>query len=66
MKIRIPLWINKETMSKYCLRSSKYYLVFRLEGRAAIYVSKRFEIGQWDFETSRNWCCVCFLDVDLG
>lgn len=59
-------WINKETRSTYCPRGSKYHLVFELEGRAAIYVSKRFEIGQWDFETSENWCRVCFPDVDLG
>jgi hypothetical protein len=38
-------WINKETKSIYCPRSSKYYLMFKPEGLAAIYFSKRFEIG---------------------
>ncbi len=39
-------WINKETKSTYCPRSSKYHLVFQREGKAVIYVSKRFETGQ--------------------
>lgn len=47
-------WINRETRSIYCPRSSKYHLVFRLGGKAAIYISKRFEIGQWDSETLEN------------
>jgi hypothetical protein len=59
-------WINKETKSTYCPRSSKYHLVFKLEGRAAIYISKRFEVGQWDFETSDNWCRVWFPEANLG
>ncbi|EAQ84238.1 hypothetical protein CHGG_10642 [Chaetomium globosum CBS 148.51] len=59
-------WINRETKSTYCPRSSKYHLVFKLEGRAAIYVSKKFEIGQWDSEVSENWCRVRFPEADLG
>ncbi|EAQ91377.1 hypothetical protein CHGG_03312 [Chaetomium globosum CBS 148.51] len=59
-------WINKETKSTYCPRGSRYHLVYKLEGRAAIYVSKRFEIRQWDSEATENWCRVWFLEADLG
>ena len=38
-------WINRQTKATYCPRSSKYYLVHSREGRAAIFVSRRFEIG---------------------
>ena len=37
-------WINRQTKSTYCPRSSKYYLVHSLEGRAAIFVSRRYEV----------------------
>ncbi|KAK4120242.1 hypothetical protein N657DRAFT_164129 [Parathielavia appendiculata] len=37
-----------------------------LEGRAAIYISKRFETRQWDFEASENWCRVWIPEMDLG
>jgi hypothetical protein len=37
-------WINRQTKSTYCPRSSKYYLVHALEGRAAIFVSRRYEV----------------------
>ncbi|KAL2195621.1 hypothetical protein P885DRAFT_39874, partial [Corynascus similis CBS 632.67] len=50
----------------YCPRSSKYHLVFKLEGKAAIYISKQFEISQWDFEVSEHWCRVWFPEVNLG
>jgi len=40
--------------------------VFKLEGKAAIYISKQFEISQWDFEVSENWCRVWFLEANLG
>jgi hypothetical protein len=40
--------------------------VFKLEGRAAIYISKRFDVGQRDFEMSENWCRVWFPEMDLG
>ncbi|EAQ84182.1 hypothetical protein CHGG_10586 [Chaetomium globosum CBS 148.51] len=59
-------WINKATKSTYCPRSSRYHLVHKLEGRAAIYVSKRFEIRQWDSEATENWCRVWFPEADLG
>ncbi|KAK3322883.1 Endonuclease/exonuclease/phosphatase [Apodospora peruviana] len=59
-------WINRETKSMYCPRSSKYHLVFKLEGWAAIYVIKRFEVGQWDFVMSDNWCRVWFPEANLG
>jgi hypothetical protein len=39
-------WINRQTKSTYCPRSSKYYLVHSSGGRAAIFVSRKFEIGQ--------------------
>jgi hypothetical protein len=48
MKIKILLWIPRETSKHYEVhilpRSSRYHLVHKFEGRAAIYVSKRFEI----------------------
>ena len=39
-------WISQQTKSTYCPRSSKYYLVHSLRGQAAIFVSRRFELGQ--------------------
>lgn len=39
-------WINKQTKSTYCPRGSKYHLVHFQGGRAAIFVSRKFEIGQ--------------------
>jgi hypothetical protein len=38
-------WINRQTKSIYCPRGSKYYLVHSHGGRAAIFVSKGFDIG---------------------
>ena len=39
-------WINKYTKGTYCPRSSKYYLIHSPEGRAAIFVSKRYRVGE--------------------
>jgi hypothetical protein len=43
-----------ENIKRDCPRSSRYHLVHKLEGRAAIYVSKRFDIKQWDSESAEN------------
>jgi len=51
-------WINLATKSTYCPRNSKYYLVHLREGRAAIFVSKRYPVGQWDYEATEHWCRV--------
>ena len=59
-------WINRETKSTYCPRSSKYYLVFQQEGKAAIYISKRFGVDQWEAEATARWCWVRFPSLDLG
>ena len=53
-------WKNKQTGSTYCPRSSKYHLVHSPEGRAAIFVSRRHEVGLWDYEAAHNWCRVQF------
>ena len=53
-------WINRHTKSTYCPRGSKYHLIHSLEGRAAIYVNRRFEIGQWEYEATRDHCRVWF------
>lgn len=58
-------WINKHTKSTYCPRSSKYYLVHSLEGRAAIFVSRKFDISQWDYEASDTWCRIWFPEQRL-
>ena len=39
-------WINPTTGSTYCSRSSKYYLIHKLKGKAAIFVKKGYPIGQ--------------------
>ncbi|KAK4119365.1 hypothetical protein N657DRAFT_674906 [Parathielavia appendiculata] len=59
-------WINKETSQHIAPGAAKYHLVLKLEGRAAIYISKRFETGQWDSEASENWCRVWLPEMDLG
>ena len=56
-------WINKHTKSTYYPRSSKYYLVHSCEGRAAIFVSRRFEIGHWEYEATKDYCRVWFPGV---
>jgi hypothetical protein len=56
-------WINRQTKSTYCPRGSKYYLTHSPEGRAAIFVSRRYEIGQWDYEATRDWYRVWFPDL---
>jgi hypothetical protein len=38
-------WINKQTKLTYCPRGSKYHLVYKTSGRAAIFVSRKFDIG---------------------
>lgn len=45
MAIQEP-WINKQTRSTYYPRGSKYHLVHKPSGRAAIFVSRKFDIGQ--------------------
>jgi hypothetical protein len=56
-------WINRQTKSTYCPRSSKYYLVHSLGGRAAIFVSRKFEIGQWEYEATGDYCRVWFSGI---
>ena len=51
-------WINPTTGSTYCSRSSKYYLIHKLKGKAAIFVKKGYPIGQEDFEAAENSCTV--------
>ena len=53
-------WINTFTKSTYCPRSSKYHLIHQLEGRAALYISKRYRVDAWDFEATRDYCRVWF------
>jgi hypothetical protein len=55
-------WINRQTKSTYCPRNSKYHLVHSLEGRTAIFVSRRFDVGQWSYETANTWCRIWFPD----
>src|SRR4051794_29201737 len=56
-------WINRQTKSTYCPRGSKYYLIHSQEGRAAIFVSRRFEIRQWEYETTGDYCKVWFPKI---
>ena len=53
-------WINRQTKSTYCPRGSKYYLIHSQEGRAAIFVSKRYRVGEWEYTATRDWCRVWF------
>ena len=53
-------WINRQTKSTYCPRGSKYYLVHSEEGRAAIFVSRRYRVGEWEYQATRDWCRVWF------
>ncbi|EAQ90768.1 hypothetical protein CHGG_02703 [Chaetomium globosum CBS 148.51] len=55
MAIQEP-WINQQTKSTYCPRGSKYHLVHKASGRAAIFVSRKFDTGQWEYETSKEHC----------
>ncbi|EAQ89439.1 hypothetical protein CHGG_06058 [Chaetomium globosum CBS 148.51] len=59
MAIQEP-WINQQTKSTYCPRGSKYHLVHKASGRAAIFVSRKFDTGQWEYETSEEHCKVWF------
>jgi exonuclease III len=53
-------WINKQTKSTYCPRNSKYHLIHSPGGRAALYISKKYPVHQWEYEASENWCRVWF------
>jgi len=53
-------WINKQTKSTYCPRGSKYHLVHKTSGRAAIFVSRKFDIGQWEYEATEDYYRVWF------
>lgn len=57
MAIQEP-WINKQTRSTYYPRGSKYHLVHKPSGRAAIFVSRKFDIGQWEYEATEEYCRV--------
>ncbi|KAL2199460.1 hypothetical protein P885DRAFT_75874 [Corynascus similis CBS 632.67] len=59
-------WVDRGTKSTYWPRSCKYHLVLELGGKAAIYISKQFDIGQRDFEAIEYWCRVWFPEIDLG
>ena len=52
-------WINKYTKGTYCPRSSKYYLIHSREGRAAIFVSRRYRVGEWEYKTTRRTSAGC-------
>lgn len=56
-------WINPQTKSTYCPRSSQYHLVHQPGARAAILVKKRFDLSQWDYEAAEDWCRVWFLGL---
>jgi hypothetical protein len=38
-------WINPYTKSIYCPRSSRFHLVHKPGARAALYVTKRYEVS---------------------
>ena len=59
-------WINTSTKSTYCPRSSKYHLIHQRDGRAAIFIKKRFPVESWDFEVTRDFCRVWFNPDDHG
>ena len=59
-------WINKHTKGTHCPRSSKYYLIHSREGRAAIFVSKRYRVGEWEYKTTKDWCRVWFPALGEG
>ena len=46
----------------YCPRMSNYYLVVEDDrgSRAALYVNKRYALGDWTSETGRDWCSMTF------
>src|SRR5436190_13006668 len=49
----------------YCPRMSNYYLVVEDDrgSRAALYVNKRYALGDWTSETGRDWCSMTFRGV---
>ena len=46
----------------YCPHMSNYYVVVEddRESRAALYVNKRYALGDWMSETGRDWCSMTF------
>ena len=53
-------WINTLTKSTYCPRSARYHLIHAPEGRAALYINKKYPVDLWDFEASGVYCRAWF------
>jgi len=49
----------------YCPRMSNYYVVVEddRESRAALYVNKRYALGDWTSKMGRDWCSMMFQGV---
>lgn len=52
-------YINRQLGNAYCPADSHYQVVYR-EGRAAIYIHKRFDLAALEQETGFDWCRVAF------
>ncbi|KAK4109049.1 hypothetical protein N656DRAFT_353729 [Canariomyces notabilis] len=64
MGISILQWNTqgiKENLEVLLEEANRYHLVHRPGSRAAIFVGKRFDLSQWDYEVAEDWCRVWFL-----
>ena len=50
-------WVNRGAGGgAYCYRSSKYHLIHQPGSRAALYITKRWDIKDWDYRMGQDWC----------
>src|SRR6266516_7535060 len=55
-------WLNTQAkLTTYCPRSSNYHLIHQPGGRAALYIHKRWNINQWDYQQTQDWCRITLL-----
>src|SRR6476620_7794793 len=51
-------------LSTYCPRSSKYYLIHKPGGKAAIYIHKRWALSQWTYKAEQYWCKITLTSAE--
>ena len=58
--IQEPPLDSSRSYGAYCPRLGPYYLVHRPGSRAALYISKRHQLREWDIEAGQDWAKVTY------
>jgi endonuclease/exonuclease/phosphatase family metal-dependent hydrolase len=61
-------WLNRDPAKKgetYCPRASRYNLIHKTGGRAALYIHKRHAVAAWTAIAEADWCQVTLQGITI-